>query len=1265
MTNFLKRCWLFLAICIITAAVVTSFFRALTPWAKQYKGEVEQHLSTLLGEPVSIKTMETGWYWLEPVIKLKQLRVTDAHQTIIKLDKLLVGINLFSSLWHWQLQPGILYISDLHLNLRQSQDSWKIEGLRTSSTMAFDSHSYQTVLTWILAQQKIIIKNLSAHVYLQDNSVIALRDLNLSIANQSGHYRIKAWTHLAQPTATNFNLLAKLTLNPAAPLKASGQVFVSIENLLVTQWQNFAPQSRFKLLNGQSDLQCWADLTQGQLKNLQMQVNFDNLAWLDKSTTKKQNIENLKANFAWQPSINGWQLAADHIHLLIDKKLWPENSFLLNYKKNTEEYSFFIKNIMLDSLPSLSLAWPELGRKALAAELKGQLHDTQIQVKEKKLAYILTGFSSLGWKAEKEWPGVANLSGVLNWQPTEGRLELDAEKATVVPLKKAPIEFTNLNTAIDWKELSNGLRISVERFVLEHPQLLVSASGVADGVTTTTAGQIRMAAQWSATEAQQWLPYLPRQYLKPKLDTWLKHDIKRIQKTSGELSLNGNYADFPFDTQPGEFSIKGYLNGVDLMFAPHWPLARHIEAYLQLTKRDLEVDILHANLNDLSIDNGHLSVDGLGLGKETLLLHTKIQTEAKKALNYVLASPLRKKLSALAMLSIKGPLELDFQLEAPLYPENDEILVLGDINFKKNYLLVHHSIDDVELKELSGSLQFNQKGILDSNLNTLIFNYPVNLFIKTVEQPLPSTEIKLKGKTTIQVLRNKFNLPILSLMEGSFWLEGLLVITDEPGDLDHLQLQTSLKGLDINLPAPLGKGSEVEAPLLVDIDFNPTKAIRVRFNYDKRLSSDLWFLPVKNSFAFQKGEVYLGDGQLTEPKHAGLGIRGSLATFNLEHWLETQAKITDNHTHQNILAMISFIDISLKQAQIWGMNYNDLVFKAFKESQDQWSIHIKEPTIRAQLTYQGASNTISGKIQKLYLQKFTKKEKEISTLVKLHPQDLPNLNLQIASFQYDGLELGEVFLKAQLHNQDWLIEDLKIKTPFYQIAAKGEWKEENNIPTTKITADLKVSDLAKSLEKWSIIPVVEAHGGNILFQGGWPGAIYDFSLAKLKGQMLIYFKNGRITHLSPETEEKLGLGKLLSILSLQTIPRRLKLDFSDLSQDGYSFDEFKGHFSVSSGVMTTQDSYIDGPVAYASMKGELNILKQLYDLDLKVSPHITASLPIVATIAGGPIAGLATWIVSKIINQGMQKISGYTYKISGPWKAPIVQQVKIIKKPRT
>ena len=120
----MKKLWKPLAIVIILSAIVVSLFRGLTPWAKQYKTEVEQHLSILLGQPVTIHDMETSWYWFIPVLKLNDVTIHDQQAHALQLKKLLVGINLFGSLWHWQIQPGILYIEDVKLTIHQIDDQW-------------------------------------------------------------------------------------------------------------------------------------------------------------------------------------------------------------------------------------------------------------------------------------------------------------------------------------------------------------------------------------------------------------------------------------------------------------------------------------------------------------------------------------------------------------------------------------------------------------------------------------------------------------------------------------------------------------------------------------------------------------------------------------------------------------------------------------------------------------------------------------------------------------------------------------------------------------------------------------------------------------------------------------------------------------------------------------------------------------------------------------------------------------------------------------
>ncbi|QRN04320.1 TIGR02099 family protein [Legionella sp. MW5194] len=1259
--NFFKRIRIFLAAFIIVAALLSSLFRALTPWATQYKSEVEQHLSTLLGEAVTIQSMETGWYWFEPVIKLNQVTVTDAHRDTIKLRQLFVGINLFSSLWHWQIQPGVLYINDVKLTARQRQDQWQIDGLTTHDRQPihWTDDSYQPILAWILAQQKIIINHLSLDVHLNDGTFIPARGINLVIGRSGWGYRIKAKAHLRQQVPTALQWVAYLTLDPYHLDKTEGQVYLSLKNVVPAQWQGFFNPERYTVTDGRGDVQVWTDIKAGQLQDAQARADIYRLALTDNQTQRHNRLDRFKANLAWQLTRTGWQLSGDHVGLEINHRHWPQNQFLVAYQKPLNTWTIHVKQLIIESLLSLDVSWPDSFKPWLAVKPRGLFKDTRVQIKNNAPAFLLTQFKTLGWEAFGPYPGVENLSGVLSWQPNEGHVEIDGEYTVIKPKDKPPVTFLSLNTVLDWKELSHGLRISLDRLVLRHPDLLFSGNGVLDDVTAREIGHITLTAALSASKAQRWLLYLPSQSLKPKLDAWLKHDVKRIDKLVANVNINGRGADFPYDKAEGEFEINGHLSGVDLVFAPKWPVTKDIEAYVQVKQRTFNADVVHADLQGIVLNEANVVINNLGLNRETLLVHTKVDTSASKAQSYVLASPLNKKLSALNSLQMSGSLSLDLQLEAALYPENDDILALGDITFKNNQVKVNHTLENIELHELNGSLQFDHEGVLDSSLQALLLNNPVSILIQSIRSSNPRTEVRIKAKTNIALLRGKLNLSIFELMRGDFWLEGLLVITENKQDLDQFQIKSSLSGLKIDLPPPLNKTADSQAPLTVDIHFNPDKALRFRINYDSRLSADLWFSGPKGQFHLQKGEIRLGSSTARWQEQLGLQIVGSLASFDLRQWLDTLAKLPATRSKESVSDAVSFIDLRLKQARIAERNYTDLAVQATRLNANEWSIEIEQQQVKANLRYKIKERLLSGVLGHLYWHKSSDRQSKPS---RLNVSDMPNVDLRIHDFRYDTFNVGQVALKMTRSPKAWRLDYCKIKTPAYQVTATGEWHQATPINQTQIKVDMQINDLAGSLKRWHISPVVESSFGQIELRGTWPGSYTDFALNKVKGTMALYFKHGRITNLSPETEEKLGLGKLLSILSLQTIPRRLKLDFSDLKNDGYSFDVLKGSFEVRDGAIHTTDSYIDGPVAYASMKGSLDLARQLYDVDLQVSPHITASLPIVATIAGGPVAGVATWVASKIINQGMQKIRAYTYKISGPWKQPVVQQVSIFRK---
>lgn len=343
----------------------------------------------------------------------------------------------------------------------------------------------------------------------------------------------------------------------------------------------------------------------------------------------------------------------------------------------------------------------------------------------------------------------------------------------------------------------------------------------------------------------------------------------------------------------------------------------------------------------------------------------------------------------------------------------------------------------------------------------------------------------------------------------------------------------------------------------------------------------------------------------------------------------------------------------------------DVLFhqKNLKMSYDQkvWQMILNEPEFEGKIEYYLQDKLVDVKLSHLYL------DASLFSTDKSNPkawqiQDMPKVKLEVNDFRWNQMALGELYADAFKEEKNYKIEQIKIKSPNYDILMHGLWHHEKGLDLINVNAEMMINRLSKALDQWGVTPAADAKQGYLEFEGRWQQALNQISLKTLSGQLDVNLKKGNITHLDPQTEQKIGLGKLLSILSLQTLPRRLQLDFSDLATKGFAYDIFKGHFVLNQGLLKTNDAVMDGPIALIKMNGGLNVLDRWYDLELQVYPYIAASLPVVASIAGGPLAGVATWAASHVINKGMQQVSAYTYKVTGPWSEPQVQQVSLKRK---
>jgi len=239
-----------------------------------------------------------------------------------------------------------------------------------------------------------------------------------------------------------------------------------------------------------------------------------------------------------------------------------------------------------------------------------------------------------------------------------------------------------------------------------------------------------------------------------------------------------------------------------------------------------------------------------------------------------------------------------------------------------------------------------------------------------------------------------------------------------------------------------------------------------------------------------------------------------------------------------------------------------------------------------------------------------------------------------------------------------LVRELNAGNANYHLIANGAWHTQDG-SSTELIGQLDSMNLSNFLRSWGLPASIATEQAHMRFNLHWQGAPYQFSFTKLKGHFSFTATNGQIVDIGSSNEAKLNFGRLLTFLSIQSLTKRLQLDFSDLKTKGFDFTNIQGNFILRNGNAITRDVTIEGSVAKISIAGRIGMLNKDYDLIIKVVPHFTSSLPVIVGLAGGPVAGVVAWLANAVLGSTVQKIAETSYHITGSWSKPDVVKTSV------
>ena len=305
-----------------------------------------------------------------------------------------------------------------------------------------------------------------------------------------------------------------------------------------------------------------------------------------------------------------------------------------------------------------------------------------------------------------------------------------------------------------------------------------------------------------------------------------------------------------------------------------------------------------------------------------------------------------------------------------------------------------------------------------------------------------------------------------------------------------------------------------------------------------------------------------------------------------------------------------------------------------------------------------SSNNIMDSIVADFKFLYLEKNKDIAGK-SLNPVDIPSINATISSFKYGDHDLGEMKLLAISTDSSLVLDKINFEKPDLIINASGKWvRNLSGIDTSDFNINLHANEFNNMLETFGYDADVIKNGEtNIVIDADWNGSPMEFSLDKLNGNLSMQISKGKLLDVNTSASRLFGL------LSIQTLPRRLSLDFTDLFGKGLAFDVIEGNFEIENGNAYTNDLSLKGPSADVSITGRTGLSEQDYDQRAKVTPKIADSLS-VASALFGPIGiglGAVLYLAGSMfdaLHDNINSILMYQYTITGSWNEPVIEKFK-------
>ena len=1234
----------------VFATLVLALRFWLLPDIERYRGDIVAAIERSVGLPVKIGGIEAGWLGLRPQISLSDVHLYDHQGREVLALPSIRNVVSWRSLLYAQVRLHSLAVDGPRLDVRRDAD-----GALYVAGMKLAADGERHFADWLLGQEEIVISN--AEIEWRDEKRVApplaLSALNLRLRNSGDQHSIGLTARPPEELGSSVELRAQLEGRSATdPAAWNGRLYAQLGYTDLAAWRAWIDYP-LDVRAGQGAIRVWTTLENGSVKEGTADVALSNVTARLAHNLAPLELVSVRGRLQGRTLRDGYEFSGRGVALSAENgPAIPATDFQLVLKPGAtgaDASGAAAANVVeLEPLAQLAATLPlPADVRRLLADLapRGRLLDTKLEwggdlAAPKRIA-VRGRFADLGMQARGQAPGFSGLSGSIEASEAKGSVSLASRNAEldfprIFPEPRIPLE--TLNGRIDWErqdEHQVAVKFSSVSFANAH------LGGNASGAYTYTGsgpGTIDLSAQLIRADGAQIGRYLPLPEIMGKATRdWLAAAIVAGQASDIRLRLRGELRDFPFaDPAKGQFLASARVQKGVLSYASGWPLLYDVDGELLFERDRMEIVGRRGTLLGAQLANVRVGIPSLVARERLVVISGQADGNTGDFLKFIDATPVKRMTGGFTeQMSALGKGKLHLKLELPI-GNLAAIKVAGEYQFANNSITLHPQLPPVE--RATGKVSFTESTLTVNDVRGRLFGGP--LAVSGGSRPGGGgIEVVAKGEATLAGVRPVFDSPWRRYLSGTAAYSATLQVRE---GRTRISVESPLRGISSALPAPLAKSAPDTLPLRIDvIPADGGARDRISLTLGRLAAAEFDLQRQGEATVVQKRAIWLtpSPGQPVRlPEQPGTLVYGSLAALNIDRWIALASGDGGG-------AVAIDLDVKIGALDVYGKRINGVSMRGAVDAAG-WSVMLTARELAGNLSYR--SGQLIARLTHLQAPEDYPgaKPQELS-----QPKDLPAVDLITERFIYHEKELGRVEVVAQPAGEDWRLEKLAWVTPEASLTGKGIWRPGSPSRTSADFA-LDAADCGKFLERVGYANLV--NGGKARLQGSlaWNGDPLEIDYPSLSGHVQMQAEDGQFLEVDP------GLGKLVSLMSLQALPRRLTLDFRDVFSKGFQFDRIAADAQISRGLMAIKEFRMRGSAAQVEMSGEVDLANETQNLRVRVVPSVGDSASTVLAFLN-PLLVFPAALAQRILKDPLGHIFAFDYSITGAWVDPKVAKMGV------